>query len=368
MRAFVANFALGLVLMNASALRPGAQTSAAPPAAPTAPAVSTTAPSDPAELLKLAATLNGLLVPGGKPWHLKASYDVFDGDGKRTEQGTYEMFWVNSKKFKRSYLSKSFSQTDFGTDSGIFRTGDREWPSGPERIVEGKLLLINLPGEELLRATTQEAFERKVGLGSLKCIALNTRPPRPLNAASNLPTYCFDMSTLALRYESGSGSTFSDLASGTSRNQIVSFNNRLVSREVLVTLFDRPYVTIHVETLEGLTAVNDADFQHPSNAILAPHPRTRVLQNQMDERLLKLGERGFALLAHPGGGDGRVILEVVVGKDGHVLNVRALSGSQIFQSAAIESVRQRVYKPYLVAGEPVEVVTEIALTFGKNGH
>jgi hypothetical protein len=363
MHAFVANLALGFVLINGAAIRLSAQTYAIPPAAPTVPAAQVTIPSDPADLLRLAARLNGLLVPDAKPWHLKASYDIFNGDGKRAERGIYELLWVNSKKFRRSYVSKSFSQTDYATDRGIFRTGEMEWPSGPERLVEGKLF-IRLPSEEMLRANSQHMFEHKVGGGSLRCVTLSLKPPQSLNAGSALPTYCLDLITPALRYESGSGGSYSEITSASTRNQIVSFNNHLFSREVLVTLLDRPYVTIHVDTLEELAQVNDSDFQPPSNAIQPPQMRPRVPQNQMDGMLLKHADLGYAMLASPPP-DGRVILEVVVGKDGHVLQVRGLSGSQMLQSAAIEQVRQRVYKPYLVAGEPVEVETEIAMTFGQ---
>jgi len=40
-----------------------------------------TVPSDPAELMVLAAKSNGLAGDGLQPWHLKASYTEFDAQG-----------------------------------------------------------------------------------------------------------------------------------------------------------------------------------------------------------------------------------------------------------------------------------------------
>ena len=87
-------------------------------------------PTDPQVILDSAAKLNGLSAPGVLPWHIKATYQAFAEDGKPPISGSYEEFWISEKKFKRSYSSQAFSQTDFGTELGLYRSGRPDWPNG----------------------------------------------------------------------------------------------------------------------------------------------------------------------------------------------------------------------------------------------
>jgi protein TonB len=60
---------------------------------------------------------------------------------------------------------------------------------------------------------------------------------------------------------------------------------------------------------------------------------------------------------------GTVVLQAVIGKDGSVQNVRAVSGPQMLIPAATDAVKQWRYKPYLLNGEPVEAETQINVNF-----
>jgi len=60
---------------------------------------------------------------------------------------------------------------------------------------------------------------------------------------------------------------------------------------------------------------------------------------------------------------GVVVLEVVIGKDGLVSEVRIITGHPTLQQAAVDSVRQWQYKPTLLNGEPVEVVSTVTVNF-----
>jgi TonB family protein len=64
---------------------------------------------------------------------------------------------------------------------------------------------------------------------------------------------------------------------------------------------------------------------------------------------------------------GKVVLSVVIGKDGNVEGVRALSGPQELQQSAIDAVRQWTYKPYLLNGDAVEVKTTINVIYQLEG-
>jgi protein TonB len=60
---------------------------------------------------------------------------------------------------------------------------------------------------------------------------------------------------------------------------------------------------------------------------------------------------------------GVVILEAIIGKDGAVTEVKVISGHPLLQQAAIDAVSQWKYKPTLLNGEPVEVVTTVTVNF-----
>lgn len=67
--------------------------------------------------------------------------------------------------------------------------------------------------------------------------------------------------------------------------------------------------------------------------------------------------------AKAAGIQGTVRFLAVIGKDGHVINVRVLTGHRLLVDAAQEAVMKWVYRPTLLAGEPVEVVTQIDVAF-----
>jgi TonB family protein len=60
---------------------------------------------------------------------------------------------------------------------------------------------------------------------------------------------------------------------------------------------------------------------------------------------------------------GSVILATTIGKDGTVERLRVLSGPSALQKAALEAVRQWTYQPFLLNGNPIEVKTNITVTF-----
>ena len=63
---------------------------------------------------------------------------------------------------------------------------------------------------------------------------------------------------------------------------------------------------------------------------------------------------------------GTVQLQATISREGTIENLRAVSGPQLLQQAAIDAVKQWRYRPYLLNGEPVEVETTINVDFTMN--
>jgi len=60
---------------------------------------------------------------------------------------------------------------------------------------------------------------------------------------------------------------------------------------------------------------------------------------------------------------GTVELNGIVSTDGHIKELRVASGNPLLVPAALDAVRQWIYRPTLLGGEPVEVITTITVIF-----
>jgi len=60
---------------------------------------------------------------------------------------------------------------------------------------------------------------------------------------------------------------------------------------------------------------------------------------------------------------GTVRLEAIISRDGTIQDLKMISGHPLLVKAALEAVQRWRYQPTLLNGEPVEVVTEVDVTF-----
>jgi protein TonB len=58
-----------------------------------------------------------------------------------------------------------------------------------------------------------------------------------------------------------------------------------------------------------------------------------------------------------------VVLEAVINKEGTIQSLRVVTGHPLLTGAALDAVQQWRYRPTLLNGEPVEVITTITVTF-----
>ena len=71
----------------------------------------------------------------------------------------------------------------------------------------------------------------------------------------------------------------------------------------------------------------------------------------------------YPAAAKAGGQQGSVVLQVHIGRDGAVQDVKFLQGSLVFARAAIDAVRQWRFTPYSMNGRAVSVQSLITLNF-----
>ncbi|HEY2383676.1 MAG TPA: TonB family protein [Terriglobia bacterium] len=90
-------------------------------------------------------------------------------------------------------------------------------------------------------------------------------------------------------------------------------------------------------------------------------PRIRVAGSDMDERLVGRVPPIYPVEARAARIVGAVILEVEVSSGGIVGNVRIVSGNPLLRQAAIEAVKRRFYRPVMLNGNPVDVITTVTV-------
>ena len=64
--------------------------------------------------------------------------------------------------------------------------------------------------------------------------------------------------------------------------------------------------------------------------------------------------------------EGTVEIEALIGEDGKVRNVKLLSGRPLLTEAALTAVRQWVFSPTRLNGEPVAVIMTVTVVFSLN--
>ncbi len=104
----------------------------------------------------------------------------------------------------------------------------------------------------------------------------------------------------------------------------------------------------------------------PKPALEIEKPAGSPLSVGGDVQMAKLVRKvipEYPLLARSARISGVVRLIGIVGKDGAIRNLQLVSGHPMLARAALEAVRQWIYKPTLLNGQPVEVIAPIEVSF-----
>lgn len=307
-------------------------------------------PNDPGAILNMAAKVNGLNGPNLQPWHIKASYQTFDLKGKPQDSGTYEEFWMSDKKYRSSYISTSFMQTDIATDGHLYRSGDQNWPGFLETILRED---VTQPIPEIsFRNFKLDEKKQSVGSIELLCVTLTLAQRY---ADSDL--YCFSQDQPVLR------STSVDGADQTIFNGIVIFQGHAIAKDIVMEHRGKPLLIVHVETIEPISQANEAQFVPPSDAVKIP--TDEITLPKATANALRVFEVGpvYPVSAKANHVDGTVVVQATIGKDGSAIAATAVSGPRELRQASVDGVRQWRFRPFLIMGEPVEVETQLEIVY-----
>ena len=91
--------------------------------------------------------------------------------------------------------------------------------------------------------------------------------------------------------------------------------------------------------------------------------RITIGGNVQQAKLVRQPKPVYPPLAKQARISGVVHLAAVISKDGTIQDLKVISGHPLLIPAALEAVKQWVYQPTLLNGEPVEVSTQIDVNF-----
>jgi len=192
------------------------------------------------------------------PWHLKLSFQLMDTKGQPSEQGTIEEWWKSPSIYKVTITSPSYNGTEIHTAEGAFRSKDAA--SAPYLLELVRQQIVHPLAEGDLKNGTPQLQKESFGKVPLDCVMISQPIKRPAyvrpQVAETLglfPTYCMDRDQDVLRanYNFGTEAVL--------RNNIGTFQKRMVPVELTVTAGKTVSITSHIDELRG-TALEDNMF------------------------------------------------------------------------------------------------------------
>lgn len=308
--------------------------------------------------MTLAHDKNGLIGPEIKPWHIRATYHSYDKKGRPEYEGTYEEWWASPTIYKLSFTSPKSTRTDYANGTTLFRDGSPEWQSGPELSLRASLV------DPLLDASMLGQFKlesRNVDVGKVRlpCVALTYPLRSNIQVPGDFyPAACFEATMPVLRL-------YSDGPFRTLYDRDVLFQGHYVPRQIQVFMSGRLVADMNVDLIETLKDSPDSITAAPSSAL--PVDLTKItFKEGMGSRWPILFKKAFPVYPDDAKSrriQGSVNLRATIGPDGSVQDLQTIDGPGMLRQAAIDAVRQWLYKPFDVMGEPRPVQIEVHVIF-----
>jgi TonB family protein len=317
---------------------------------------------DPRAILAAAAPYYDFNDPALKPWHLKATYQLYDENGKPSEQGTFEYWWSSPKVHRVSWTRPGATRSEWHTADGkeaYVETGERlgYFEKGLWSTLFSPLLAANSTDPAKIE---MQRNKLKLGDTEFVCVTLDpTKLPanfQPLNFRV-FPTQCFDSTLPVLRVGFSSEGDI-----GTAFDNIAKFQGKYLARRIQIMAESQKLFSAVVDSTGSLDPADPALV--PTNDAIFKPDSPRSAGSVESASLVKSQPPFYPRMAKLQGLRGNVLVDVIIGVDGKIKDPRViLSPSPLLSAPSLDCVSKWEYKPSLKNGVPIEVNTVINLVF-----
>ena len=111
---------------------------------------------------------------------------------------------------------------------------------------------------------------------------------------------------------------------------------------------------------------HELEAQLPPAQTLLQQSATYVPAQEMESRLVHKIEPIYPEAARQAKVQGVVVLDAVIGTDGTVVDLRAVSGPEELAAAAVDAVKWWRFRPWVLNGQAVPVKTRLAVEFRRD--
>jgi Gram-negative bacterial TonB protein C-terminal len=304
-----------------------------------------------ANRVKKAVAKSTLNQPGTKPFHLKAVLAPSrERDNDSGRSGTVEFWWKSPTAWRREVTCPAFHQIQVVNGDQIWQKNDGDY--FPEWLRETAVALVdpipNLP--EVLKEMDTGEVKDMMGSTYVQWMIPSTNGQTPSWIGA---TVALNDGTGLLFYDGGFGW-------GAEYKDYRNFHGRMVAQ---IVSEGSPEVTAKMQTLEDLQETPGM-FDATAGGGDAHLLRTLlVTESALRQNLEPIDDVRWPAVKD-GPLEGAITAEITVDREGKVREVgTVVSTNGALSDAARRQMEAMRFKPFLLNGEPVQVVSRVTLSY-----
>jgi len=231
----------------------------------------------------------------------------------------------------------------------------------------------------LVNAIQTFTTEQRTYNGAKQFCVSTSKPSAADQPSRPRSLYCFDPATGFLQTN-----IYEDIERSVSRTRPVHFQGHLIPGDLEVQSAGKVAFSAHLDSIEPITTVDEAAFVPPPDAstseiimvgqkgkligMSGPYPNGAngdfsISGGVAQGLLVQKTPPVYPPVAKAARVEGTVVLQARIAKDGSIAELKVISGHPTLTQAAIDAVKQWVYRPYLLNGNPIEILTTVNVVF-----
>ncbi len=323
-------------------------------------ALAQAAADSPRGYLEKGAKVTGLTGPDASPFHIKASYNLFD-HGNIVESGIFEEWATGPWAWHRVYTEKKVTAQEWATTRANHLTTKESNKLDLAKLDARVATPLTNPLFQAANYTSDVNLDGVAGTFAgmtLNCVEVKDAAAHSGKTDPDLlfPMLCFDMKDSTLRFVK---STFTLIT----YSEFKPLASRSVATKMDVNYGGKTFTTAEITTLEPLGASDQAQVAPSGKTIPQPY-----VHQATDPALVpvKISECAYPISARNAQERGTVMVPVVIRKDGSVKssgNAMSPQGYGDLAMAGQDCVSNWKYEPFKLDGEPTDVSETFIMDF-----